>query len=45
LVVPLLRGDELIGVLDLDSPRLNRFDADDQRGLEAIAHAFVESLG
>ena len=27
IVVPLLRGDELLGVLDLDSPRLARFDA------------------
>ena len=34
----------LIGVFDLDSPEPDRFDADDQRGLEAIAHAFVESL-
>lgn len=45
LVVPLVRGDELVGVLDLDSPLLDRFDADDQRGLEAIARVFVESLG
>jgi L-methionine (R)-S-oxide reductase len=34
----------LIGVFDLDSPEPDRFDADDQRGLEAIAQAFVESL-
>ena len=44
LVVPLLRGGELVGVFDLDSPEPDRFDADDQRGLEAIAAAFVESL-
>jgi GAF domain-containing protein len=44
VVVPLVRGDELIGVFDLDSPEPDRFDADDQRGLEAIAQAFVESL-
>lgn len=44
LVVPLLRGDELIGVFDLDSPEPDRFDHDDQRGLEAIAQAFIESL-
>lgn len=44
LVVPLLRGDELIGVFDLDSPRVERFDAEDQAGLEAIARVFVESL-
>ena len=45
LVVPLVSGDgELLGVFDLDSPEPDRFDADDQRGLEAIARAFVESL-
>lgn len=45
VVVPLVgRDGGLIGVFDLDSPELNRFDADDQRGLEALALAFVESL-
>jgi GAF domain-containing protein len=46
VVVPLVAKDgSLIGVFDLDSPEPDRFDADDQRGLEAIAQAFVESLG
>jgi GAF domain-containing protein len=46
VVVPLVAADgSLIGVFDLDSPEPDRFDADDQRGLEAIARAFVESLG
>ena len=45
LVVPLVAGDgALIGVFDLDSPEPDRFDADDQRGLEAIARAFIDSL-
>ena len=44
LVVPLLDGDRLVGVFDLDSPVPDRFDADDQHGLEAIAAAFVASL-
>ncbi|KHL58174.1 MULTISPECIES: GAF domain-containing protein [Xanthomonas] len=44
LVIPLVKGDALIGVLDLDSPELDRFDADDQRGLEAIAQVFVDAL-
>ena len=44
LVVPLLRDGELVGVFDLDSPRVNRFDEEDQHGLEAIAATFVESL-
>jgi len=42
LVVPLYRGDVLLGVFDLDSPILDRFDEDDQRGLEALAAAFIE---
>jgi GAF domain-containing protein len=41
LVVPLLAGDRLIGVLDLDSPSLARFDAEDQRGCERLAEIFV----
>jgi len=45
LVVPLVKGDTLIGVFDLDSPVLARFDADDQAGLEAIAAVFIEALG
>ncbi|MBB3780720.1 GAF domain-containing protein [Xanthomonas campestris] len=44
LVIPLVKGNALIGVLDLDSPELDRFDADDQRGLEAIAQVFVGAL-
>lgn len=44
LVIPLVKGDTLVGVLDLDSPEPARFDADDQHGLEAIAHAFVTAL-
>ena len=42
--MPLFRGEQLIGVFDLDSPNRARFDADDQRGLEAIAAIFLESL-
>jgi GAF domain-containing protein len=44
LVVPLASADGgLLGVFDLDSPRLARFDADDQAGLEAIANAFLQA--
>jgi L-methionine (R)-S-oxide reductase len=45
VVVPLTRGDELLGVLDLDSPQHARFSAGDARGLERLASIFVESLG
>src|SRR5687768_2536402 len=44
LVVPLVHDGELVGVFDLDSPRINRFDEDDQQGLETIAQAFLDSL-
>jgi L-methionine (R)-S-oxide reductase len=37
LVVPLFRGEQIIGVLDLDAPIPGRFDSDDQRGIEALA--------
>ncbi len=37
LVVPLMREDVLFGVLDLDSPIMGRFDAQDQAGCEALA--------
>jgi GAF domain-containing protein len=41
VVVPLLQHGQLLGVLDLDSPRVNRFDAEDQIGLESLAAALV----
>jgi L-methionine (R)-S-oxide reductase len=44
LVVPLLHGDSLLGVLDLDSPRLARFDAGDQAGCEALAAIIARHL-
>jgi len=44
LVVPLLYNGRLIGVLDLDSPRTARFDADDQTGCEALAAVIVRHL-
>ena len=41
IVVPLIQAGKLIGVLDLDSPKLNRFDAADQAGLEKLAAVLV----
>ncbi len=34
IVIPLVKNGDLLGVLDLDSPKLARFDALDQAGLE-----------
>ena len=44
LVVPLLAADRLLGVLDLDSPELGRFDAADQAGCERVAGITVRHL-
>ena len=41
IVVPLIAGERLIGVLDLDSPVTGRFDEADARGLEALAALWV----
>jgi L-methionine (R)-S-oxide reductase len=41
IVVPLLRDDELLGVLDIDSPSIGRFDDADRRGIERLATLFV----
>lgn len=45
IVIPLVSAaGELIGVLDLDSPTLARFDDEDRKGLEAVARLFVETI-
>ena len=38
VVVPLTNSDgKLVGVLDIDSPMLGRFDEEDQRGIQVLA--------
>jgi GAF domain-containing protein len=41
LVVPLVKDGRLIGVLDLDSPKLGRFAQVDQAGIERLAQIFL----
>lgn len=41
LVIPLIAGERILGVLDLDSPRPSRFDAADQAGIERVAAIYV----
>jgi GAF domain-containing protein len=41
VVVPVVKDGQLIGVLDLDSPSLARFDAEDARGLNELVEIFV----
>ena len=43
IVVPLVAADgTLIGVWDVDSPHLNRFDDEDARGMEALCQVFID---
>jgi GAF domain-containing protein len=44
VVVPIIAGGRLLGVLDLDSPVLNRFDDADARGLERLVAVFIQGI-
>ena len=45
IVVPVIAPDgALVGVWDVDSPRLARFDEEDRAGMEALVRVFTESL-
>lgn len=44
LVLPLIKGEKLIGVLDLDSPIVDRFSLEDQLGLEKIAQIICRDV-
>ncbi|RKR06023.1 GAF domain-containing protein [Kushneria sinocarnis] len=43
LVVPLLVGERMVGVLDLDSPRPARFTTEDQKGIEALCQILIRT--
>ncbi len=44
IVLPILSGDRLIGVLDIDSPVQGRFDEEDQAGLEAFVNILNQQI-
>jgi GAF domain-containing protein len=44
IVIPLIAGRGLLGVLDIDSPKLGRFDESDARGLERLAEIFLQGV-
>jgi GAF domain-containing protein len=44
IVVPIVKNNQLIGVLDIDSYSLSRFDAVDQTYLEKFVEVIAESL-
>src|SRR5712691_10611745 len=45
IVVPLMKDESFIGVLDLDSPMLARFDEADAAGLETLLKILLASMG
>ena len=45
IVVPLMKDGHMIGVLDVDSPSIGRFDADDAEGLEGLVRILIEVSG
>ena len=45
IVVPIVHQGELIGVLDLDSPLVARFDTGDAAGLEALVARIAARIG
>ncbi|MFC4355898.1 GAF domain-containing protein [Chryseomicrobium palamuruense] len=44
IVIPLIKEDEVIGVLDIDSPSKGRFTEEDQQGLELFVHHLMKHL-
>jgi GAF domain-containing protein len=45
IVVPLVKADgTLLGVWDVDSPSIGRFDEEDRAGMEALCAAFMASV-
>ena len=45
IVVPLVRADgSLLGVWDVDSPRIARFDEEDRAGMEALCAVFMGAM-
>lgn len=44
IVVPLIKDGEVIGVLDIDSPEYDRFNEDDQAGLEKFVNVLVNHI-
>ena len=43
IVLPLVQAGRLLGVLDLDSPNLSRFDHEDRDGLQAAVDLLLQS--
>lgn len=44
ICVPIHIGNEIYGLLDIDSPLLNRFNEEDKKGLESLVLVIEEAL-
>jgi len=44
IVVPIMQADQVWGVLDIDSPKINRFDHEDQNGLEEFVQILTNHM-
>lgn len=44
LVVPIVKNEKIIGVIDLDSPTISRFDNEDKTGFERISAILSEAI-
>ena len=44
IVVPIIANGALFGVIDIDSPILSRFDAEDEQGLARVAEILAEAV-
>lgn len=44
IVLPIIVNETVVGVLDVDSPILNRFDEDDLKGLTRIVNTLVQYI-
>lgn len=44
VVIPLIQNEKVIGVLDVDSPELDRFSEEDLRGLEEFASVLIKHI-
>ena len=44
IVVPVIRGNEVVAVIDVDSEQFGAFDEEDKAGLEAIAEILEQDV-
>ena len=42
IVIPMHKGEEIVGVLDIDSPVLARFDKEDEQGLAELVRILMQ---